>query len=538
MLRRLSVSSVLWAVLLALLWNGTAMAQDDGTDGIDGTDDADEAVTAEATDASSYGDTELIEALRTYGLLDEWIAASPVSPEASLLLVTGNGGYQTQRRAFLNALDAWADRTEGTRSEQARIDAAQSNAEHLRAIVTQVRDALVRDDRLASNSKTLVEIEDALDQLASLAIGESVAEGSVAEQSQEALVLAESQLQDLRDRIETELVALNDRAAAVDANGVAAFVGFDRLSLDLATVDQLIDRARVSARPAQEAADRLASSAVAQIPGLHAARMLGPTDVAGMSVVTVDAYVRAAARSSCSVDWALLAGIGKIESNHGRMGGGSVSASGQVSTDILGPLLDGGEAARQDQAAPPIGAWITITEAIKEQLALHAAFADALPDLLRRIGERRPSGLPDVDRGLNARDDADETDEAVDADEVVGELDAAEEPADQGNGFAVVVDSDGGRLDGDDQWDRAIGPMQFLPETWSRYATDGNGDGVADPHNLYDAAASAARFLCSLSATRGSSPSSFVLGYNGSTSYVRRVLATADALRAQSLPTA
>ena len=30
--------------------------------------------------------------------------------------------------------------------------------------------------------------------------------------------------------------------------------------------------------------------------------------------------------------------------------------------------------------------------------------------------------------------------------------------------------------------------MQFIPSTWSRYAADGNGDGVADPQNLYDAA--------------------------------------------------
>jgi len=78
--------------------------------------------------------------------------------------------------------------------------------------------------------------------------------------------------------------------------------------------------------------------------------------------------------------------------------------------------------------------------------------------------------------------------------------------------------------------------MQFLPETWSNWATDGNGDGFADPHNLYDAAASAARFLCHLSATRGSSPSSFILGYNASGSYVRSVISTAQGLRARALP--
>src|SRR5690606_36110880 len=44
---------------------------------------------------------------------------------------------------------------------------------------------------------------------------------------------------------------------------------------------------------------------------------------------------------------------------------------------------------------------------------------------------------------------------------------------------------------------RAMGPMQFLPGTWSRYASDGDGDGEADPQNIYDATLAAARYLCS-----------------------------------------
>lgn len=57
-------------------------------------------------------------------------------------------------------------------------------------------------------------------------------------------------------------------------------------------------------------------------------------------------------------------------------------------------------------------------------------------------------------------------------------------------------DSDGGRYDGDTERDRAVGPMQFIPTTWAALAADGNGDGVTDPHNIYDAAAAAARLLC------------------------------------------
>lgn len=61
---------------------------------------------------------------------------------------------------------------------------------------------------------------------------------------------------------------------------------------------------------------------------------------------------------------------------------------------------------------------------------------------------------------------------------------------------AAIRDTDGGRLDGDSTWDRAVGPMQFIPGTWRRWAADGNDDGISDPHNLYDATAAAANYLC------------------------------------------
>ena len=64
------------------------------------------------------------------------------------------------------------------------------------------------------------------------------------------------------------------------------------------------------------------------------------------------------------------------------------------------------------------------------------------------------------------------------------------------NGTARIVDSDDGRWDGDSVWDRAVGPFQFIPTTWASVGLDGNGDGTADPHNLYDAARSSARYLC------------------------------------------
>ena len=42
-------------------------------------------------------------------------------------------------------------------------------------------------------------------------------------------------------------------------------------------------------------------------------------------------------------------------------------------------------------------------------------------------------------------------------------------PALDGDGFAHVTDTDGGEYDNDTEFDRAVGPMQFIPESWARY---------------------------------------------------------------------
>ncbi len=93
-------------------------------------------------------------------------------------------------------------------------------------------------------------------------------------------------------------------------------------------------------------------------------------------------------------------------------------------------------------------------------------------------------------------------------------------------GVAAISDTDGGALDGDTRWDRAVGPMQFIPGTWRRWALDGNGDDKADPHNLYDAAAAASNYLCF---GRGDMASEGVqrvalLSYNRSVPYGTQVL--------------
>jgi len=153
------------------------------------------------------------------------------------------------------------------------------------------------------------------------------------------------------------------------------------------------------------------------------------------------ADILAKEQPNCHLDWALIASIGRIESNHGR--GGYVNAAGDTLEPILGPVLNG--------AGP----------------------------------------------------------------------------------FAAIRDTDGGKYDGDVVWDRAVGPMQFIPSTWRGYASDGNGDGVSNPNNIYDEALATARYLCSggLDLSTDSGQRIAVRRYNNSSSYVDTVMAWASAYR-------
>ncbi|HET8600220.1 MAG TPA: SdrD B-like domain-containing protein [Segeticoccus sp.] len=213
-----------------------------------------------------------------------------------------------------------------------------------------------------------------------------------------------------------------------------------------------------SARHGQSVGDQLRGAhvsgrdlAAAELLGAAALRGDLPTTmqgaVAGIPLIVLDAYRQAAATMAaqdprCGVPWWLLAGIGRIESDHAA--GGRVDAQGTTRGTILGPLLDG--------------------------------------------------SMP---------------------------------------GTSVITDSDGGRLDGNAQFDRAVGPMQFLPSTWAAVASDGNGDGVRDPNNVYDASLGAARYLCAgggnLRTVTGLTAA--VLRYNASMSYVRSVLTWGTAYR-------
>jgi hypothetical protein len=97
-----------------------------------------------------------------------------------------------------------------------------------------------------------------------------------------------------------------------------------------------------------------------------------------------------------------------------------------------------------------------------------------------------------------------------------------------GTRSALIRDTDLGIYDLDTVYDRAVGPMQFIPSTWKRIDEDGNGDGVRDPNNAYDAALGAASYLCraapggNLDTDEGLRPALF--SYNHSDAYVDTVL--------------
>lgn len=176
----------------------------------------------------------------------------------------------------------------------------------------------------------------------------------------------------------------------------------------------------------------------------------GPSRLAIPEVVFA-AYRNAARRApdvvpGCEVDWAVLAGIGRVESRHGLFNGDDtvIDARGDIGQPILGPPLDG-------------------------------------------------------------------------------------------RGVAEIPDSDDGRLDGDDRWDRAVGPMQFIPASWRSYGRDGNGDGVRDPNNVFDATLGAVDHLCSTAPgdlTTSALLDEALFAYNHSNVYVAEVRRWIDIYRA------
>ncbi|GAA4728005.1 hypothetical protein GCM10025782_28410 [Pedococcus ginsenosidimutans] len=201
----------------------------------------------------------------------------------------------------------------------------------------------------------------------------------------------------------------------------------------------------VPALPELPAPAEAAPTPVVAAAGLPASSVASAN---GIPAAALAAYRRGAqlvdaADAECKVDWALVAAIGKVESNHGRYGGNGIDTSGTVRPGIFGIPLNGS------------------------------------------------------------------------------------------NDTAAIRDTDRGVFDRDTTWDRAVGPMQFIPGTWRSVGVDANGDGSKDPQNITDAATATAVYLCSgpgdLSTESGAR--SAVLRYNQSDAYADQVLAIARAYR-------
>ncbi|GAB3474772.1 C40 family peptidase [Nocardiopsis coralliicola] len=108
-----------------------------------------------------------------------------------------------------------------------------------------------------------------------------------------------------------------------------------------------------------------------------------------------------------------------------------------------------------------------------------------------------------------------------------------------GGNLTPHYDTDGGKWDGDTTYDRAVGPNQHLPSGWSEYGADGNNDGTADPHNVYDSALGSARQLCitggaTVNFTDRAQLSDALFRYNPADWYVSQVLEEIDRFDALS----
>ncbi|MCU7730170.1 lytic murein transglycosylase [Actinoplanes sp. KI2] len=103
-------------------------------------------------------------------------------------------------------------------------------------------------------------------------------------------------------------------------------------------------------------------------------------------------------------------------------------------------------------------------------------------------------------------------------------------PLDGKGGRQLLRDTDQGVIDGDTTYDRAVGPLQFIPQTWNQYKIDADNNGVADPNDIDDASLTAASYLCQggRDLSKAESWWDAILSYNAVQPYAQKVFEAAN----------
>ena len=103
-------------------------------------------------------------------------------------------------------------------------------------------------------------------------------------------------------------------------------------------------------------------------------------------------------------------------------------------------------------------------------------------------------------------------------------------PLDGKGGRQLIRDTDQGSVDADTTYDRAVGPLQFIPATWNEMKVDADNSGSADPNDIDDASLAAALYLCKggRDLSRADAWWDAILSYNAVRPYAQRVFDAAN----------